>query len=72
MNIPDWIKPAAWGAVLGAVALAIVGFSAGWVVSQGRENGGNPFGKGDARGHDADLRGAVQQAGRRGPTTRLR
>jgi hypothetical protein len=29
------VKPAAWGFVAGAVALAIVGFSAGWVVWNG-------------------------------------
>jgi dienelactone hydrolase len=32
MNIPKWLKPALSGAVAGAVALAIVGFSwGGWV-----------------------------------------
>jgi len=32
MNIPEWMKPAFYGAVVGAVALAIVGFSwGGWV-----------------------------------------
>lgn len=32
MNIPLWIKPAAYGAVAGGIAVAIVGFSwAGWV-----------------------------------------
>ncbi len=32
MKIPVWLKPAAWGAVAGAVVLAIVGFSQfGWV-----------------------------------------
>jgi hypothetical protein len=35
MQIPEWIKPAAWGAVAGAVAIAIVGFSADWVVTSG-------------------------------------
>ena len=32
MNIPEWVKPAAIGAVFGAVALSIVGFSSwgGW------------------------------------------
>ena len=29
----EWIKPAAWGAVGGAVAIAIIGFSAGWVTT---------------------------------------
>ncbi len=32
MNTPEWLKPALWGAVGGAAALAIVGFSwGGWV-----------------------------------------
>jgi len=32
MNIPEWLKPALYGAAAGAVALAIVGFSwGGWV-----------------------------------------
>ncbi|WP_404405708.1 hypothetical protein [Pelagibacterium halotolerans] len=32
MNIPEWIKPAVYGAVVGGVAVAIVGFSwGGWV-----------------------------------------
>ena len=33
MQIPTWTKPALWGAAVGAVGLAIVAFSAGWVVS---------------------------------------
>ena len=33
MQIPEWFRPAAWGAVFGAAALAIVGFSYfGWVL----------------------------------------
>lgn len=35
MQIPPWLKPGIWGAVIGAVAIAIVGFSAGWVVTSG-------------------------------------
>ena len=32
MNIPEWLKPALGGAVVGACAIAIIGFSwAGWV-----------------------------------------
>jgi hypothetical protein len=34
-NIPIWFKPAAWGGIIGAAAIAIVGFSAGWVVTGG-------------------------------------
>ncbi|MGO4736670.1 hypothetical protein AB4099_09010 [Bosea sp. 2KB_26] len=36
MKIPAELKPAAWGAVGGAVALAIIGFSWGGWVTQGR------------------------------------
>ena len=33
LQTPEWIGPAAWGAVFGAAALAIVGFSYfGWVL----------------------------------------
>jgi len=32
MNIPEWLKPGLYGAMVGAAALAIVGFSwGGWV-----------------------------------------
>lgn len=32
MNIPEWLKPALYGAAVGATALAIVGFSwGGWM-----------------------------------------
>ncbi len=32
MTTPKWLKPGLWGAVTGAVALAIIGFSwGGWV-----------------------------------------
>lgn len=32
MNIPEWVKPGLYGAVAGAIALAIIGFSwGGWV-----------------------------------------
>jgi hypothetical protein len=31
MQVPVWIKPALWGAVIGAIGIAIVGFSQlGW------------------------------------------
>lgn len=34
MNIPEWTTPAAYGAVGGAIALAIVGFTwGGWVTA---------------------------------------
>ena len=33
MQTPEWIGPAAWGAVFGAAALAVLGFSYfGWVL----------------------------------------
>ena len=35
VRIPDWFKPALWGGIAGSVAIAIVGFSAGWVVTSG-------------------------------------
>lgn len=35
MQIPEWVKPGAWGAVGGAVVIVIVGFSADWVVTSG-------------------------------------
>ncbi|WP_099864768.1 hypothetical protein [Pararhizobium haloflavum] len=35
MNIPEWIKPAAWGAAAGAVAIIVVSTSAGWLVTSG-------------------------------------
>jgi hypothetical protein len=35
MNIPEWIKPAAWGAIVGAVGFTIVSLSAGWMVTGG-------------------------------------
>ncbi|TYC80107.1 hypothetical protein FMN63_02405 [Stappia sp. BW2] len=32
MNIPEWVKPAAYGVVIGAIAVSIAGFSwGGWV-----------------------------------------
>lgn len=38
MQIPVWLKPAGWGAVAGAVALAFVGFSQlGWKTSGAAE-----------------------------------
>ncbi len=38
MNIPKWLKPGLLGAVAGAVALAIVGFSWGGWVTGGTAN----------------------------------
>lgn len=38
MKIPAWVKPALWGAVVGAIALAIVGFNWwGWMTTSGAE-----------------------------------
>jgi alpha/beta superfamily hydrolase len=38
MNIPEWFKPALFGAAAGAAALAIVGFSwGGWVTGSAAE-----------------------------------
>ena len=36
MQIPEWTKPALWGACCGAIAISIVGFSVlGWKTSSG-------------------------------------
>lgn len=35
MQLPEWIKPAAWGVVAGAAGFAIIGFSADWIVTGG-------------------------------------
>jgi hypothetical protein len=32
-RIPEWLKPAAIGGIIGAIALVIVAFSAGWVMT---------------------------------------
>ena len=32
MNVPEWVKPGAWGAVGGAIAAIVIGFAwGGWV-----------------------------------------
>ena len=33
MTLPNWFKPAIWGAIVGAVALIVVGSGTGWVVT---------------------------------------
>ena len=35
MKSPEWLKPAIWGGIVGAVAITAVGFSAGWVITSG-------------------------------------
>ena len=35
LRIPEWVSPAFWGAAAGAILIAVVGFSAGWVVTDG-------------------------------------
>ncbi|UYN96474.1 MAG: hypothetical protein KIT25_05950 [Enhydrobacter sp.] len=35
MNVPEWLKPGVSGALVGAAAIAIFSFSAGWVVTSG-------------------------------------
>ena len=37
-NIPEWVKPAVGGGIVGAVAIAIIGFSTSWVVTSGTAN----------------------------------
>ncbi|MFH1805393.1 MAG: hypothetical protein ABID63_10955 [Pseudomonadota bacterium] len=34
-NIPVWLKPGIWGAVLGVMAFVIIGFSTGWLTTHG-------------------------------------
>ena len=33
MNIPEWVKPAVLGGIVGAIVIAIIGFNANWVVT---------------------------------------
>ena len=38
MNIPVWLKPGVWGAVAGAIAISVVGFSQfGWTTASTAE-----------------------------------
>ncbi len=38
MNTPEWLKPAVYGAAVGAIALAVVGFSwGGWMTGGSAE-----------------------------------
>lgn len=42
MNIPAWIKPGVYGAIAGAVALAVVGFTwGGWVTAGSAQSQGD-------------------------------
>jgi hypothetical protein len=34
-KMPEWGKPAAWGGVIGAILVVVIGFSTGWVVTSG-------------------------------------
>ncbi len=36
IKIPEWVKPAIVGGIIGAIAISIVGFSADWVVSNSK------------------------------------
>ncbi len=38
VKIPEWVKPAVWGGIGGAMVIAIIGFSADWVVTSGAAN----------------------------------
>ncbi len=39
MRVPLWVKPGVWGAVIGAVAMMIIGFSwMGWVLGSTAES----------------------------------
>lgn len=35
MTTPDWLKPAVWGGVVGAVGMLVVAFGMGWIVTAG-------------------------------------
>lgn len=35
MKVREWVKPGVWGGIVGGATVAIVGFSAGWVVTSG-------------------------------------
>ena len=35
VKIPEWVKPAVLGGIVGAVVIAIIGFNANWVVTSG-------------------------------------
>ncbi|MGH6663042.1 MAG: hypothetical protein ACREB6_16005 [Rhodospirillales bacterium] len=37
-KIPEWVKPAVWGGIVGAAVITIVGFSADWIVTSGAAN----------------------------------
>ena len=37
-KVPEWVKPAVWGGIVGAVVIVIIGFSASWVVTSGTAN----------------------------------
>ena len=38
MKLPEWLKPGIWGGVIGAIAIAIVGFSQmGWTTASTAE-----------------------------------
>ena len=38
MRVPQWLKPGVWGAVIGAIAMMIIGFSwCGWTLSSTAE-----------------------------------
>jgi hypothetical protein len=39
MKIPSWLKPGLWGAMAGAIAMAVIGFSQlGWTTSSTAEH----------------------------------
>lgn len=33
MQIPEWVTPGIWGAIIGAAAISIIGLNVGWVVT---------------------------------------
>ena len=66
MQVPSELKPAAWGAVAGAIALAVIGFNwGGWVTgATANKNAKEAADSAIVRGARANLRRKVSAAGR--------
>lgn len=48
MNIPEWTKPGIYGAIVGAVAISILGFTwGGWTTSSNAEEMAQSFADGE-------------------------
>ena len=66
MQVPSELKPAAWGAVAGAIALAVIGFNwGGWVTgATANKNAKDAADSAIVRVSGANLRRKVSAAGR--------